>query len=388
MNMNFPRYLRKRKKTFNIKMESAISQVLAIPELLYNFLIRLDYDSILNYCRSYKQAQNICNNETFWAQKAWQDFAIPFTEFTAPYNRDLNPAQRYLRYLTQLEEGVGIGSEKYISIDYVAKKAVKEGKDYIVQDLINKGYNNWNLLLEGYAARNDRATVNALSKLADQNRMYQLVAQGALSGNHEDLFRDILKIAPPDYQWNKDELLRSVSKGGTPRLFALVLDTIPGIVGSNTFAIFLTEPIYTNNIELFGYILEHIPPAVGINWDEFLVKASDANNLEMFNFIISQVPAGYNLNWGEFARIAIFRNNIVLFNRIRGLAPPDYNWNWQLLAESALDSKLNKNIKGLFEYIRSQAPPNYNWDWNRLLNRLQFDPELGQYVRSLMPLNQ
>ena len=304
-----------------------ISQVLAIPELLQNFLLHLDYDSILNYCRSYKQARNVCNNENFWAQKALQDFVTPFAEFNAPYQRDLSPAQRYLRYLTQYEKGVGIGSEKYASMDHVANKAVKEDKDYIIQDLINKGYNNWNLLLKLYAMRNDRIKVNQLSKLADQNLMYELVAEGALQGGHKDLFETILSIVPRGYQWNKNELLKAVSTGGTPELFQLVLRSIPpyGIpddTWTDLWRYLLSEPIYTNNIELLRFILTLVPPTVNIEWNELLGQAADANNIQAFNVISSLVPPNYNLDWGDFGRIAIFRNNIALFNRIRELARP------------------------------------------------------------------
>lgn len=67
------------------------------------------------------------------------------------------------------------------------ERAIKENKDYIIQDLINKGYNNWDYLLGQYALKNNRVIINQLSRLANQRTMYQTVAEGAIKGNHLDL---------------------------------------------------------------------------------------------------------------------------------------------------------------------------------------------------------
>lgn len=171
---------------------SELSPIFIISELRRNTLLQADYDTILNSCRTSKEFQSICNDKSFWEEKALKDFGTSLEEFN---NTNLTPAQRYLQLLTE-EGGVALGSEQFLSFTFslnkiykeMAKRAVMDHKDYIVQDLINRGYKDWDWLLYNYAIRNDTAAVGQFSKLADPNKIYQLIARGALEGEHIDLF--------------------------------------------------------------------------------------------------------------------------------------------------------------------------------------------------------
>jgi hypothetical protein len=77
----------------------SITVVLDNPLLLRNILVQADYETVLGYCCSYQQAQEICgDNVFFWEQKAQRDFNVFIDAFR---NTRLSSAQRYLELLTK-----------------------------------------------------------------------------------------------------------------------------------------------------------------------------------------------------------------------------------------------------------------------------------------------
>jgi hypothetical protein len=92
-------------KIYNIKMAfSSVTDVLNNPLLLRNTLLDSDYDTIINYCNAYPEADDICGDNVFWEQKAQQDFNIPIDIFR---DTTLTPIQRYFQYLNAGSPSVG-----------------------------------------------------------------------------------------------------------------------------------------------------------------------------------------------------------------------------------------------------------------------------------------
>src|SRR5689334_10816439 len=126
---------------------SPISTVLNDSFLLRTLLFQADYDTILNYCRSHLQAQEICRDKVFWIQKAQKEFNISPNNFR---NTTLSPAQRYLELLTQ-NDGIAYGSEQFISLDKFVKRAIRQNRNDLVEYAINLEFNNWQIPLKEYA---------------------------------------------------------------------------------------------------------------------------------------------------------------------------------------------------------------------------------------------
>ena len=132
------------------KMEFASSEV------IFNILRQADYDTVINYCLTHKEAINICNDLYFWEQKALRDFNIPKEIFD---QTDLSPSARYLQYYTKYG-GVGKGSENFISLDEFMRRAFKYDRPDLIQYALNTGYDNWLLLLDFYAMKGNREMVD------------------------------------------------------------------------------------------------------------------------------------------------------------------------------------------------------------------------------------
>lgn len=91
---------------------SSVSTVLNDPFLLRYVLLQANYNTVLEYCRSYFQAQSVCKDNVFWIQKAQKDFGISPDEFRDTAS---SPVLRYVEFLTQ-NGGVAIGSENFIPL--------------------------------------------------------------------------------------------------------------------------------------------------------------------------------------------------------------------------------------------------------------------------------
>lgn len=73
--------------------------VLDDPDILHSFLLYADYEDVINYCRSYKLASQICRNHFFWQQKA----QVLLNVATENFNNEngtipRSPALRYLKF--------------------------------------------------------------------------------------------------------------------------------------------------------------------------------------------------------------------------------------------------------------------------------------------------
>ena len=89
-----------------------MSQLETIPiEVIYNILLQLPYDDIINYCRTNIKARDICNDNYFWLNKLNHDFSakglngkmlVP-SEYMRLYQPDLGGKAVYERWKRGME---------------------------------------------------------------------------------------------------------------------------------------------------------------------------------------------------------------------------------------------------------------------------------------------
>jgi len=90
-------------------------------ENIYNILLYLPYETIINYCLTNRQYYNICQDKYFWSLKAYLDFGVTSSEFN---NTTLIARKRYLQLLAELGKTCARGSEKVVDINDCLELAI------------------------------------------------------------------------------------------------------------------------------------------------------------------------------------------------------------------------------------------------------------------------
>jgi len=101
-------------------------------EILYQFLLPLSYEQIINFCRINRQYQQlICQNDDFWATKAYRDIGVSYQQF---YNlSSKNSPLKYLLLLSRFGNRCVRGSEKIINVNTCLENASAEGNLPLVE---------------------------------------------------------------------------------------------------------------------------------------------------------------------------------------------------------------------------------------------------------------
>lgn len=179
------------------------------PFILQNILFQLNWDSVINYCLSHKEAQSICRDSVFWEQKSFYDFNIPISVFR---DTKLSADQRYLQLLTE-NGGVGRGSERFISLTELVRRAIRQNREDLVNYAIDQGFISWEILLEEYAVKGNSAKVNEYLKLLPTDYGYRKAAEGALKGGYLKLLSEIISSSPTKV-FDLDQLAKAAAISG------------------------------------------------------------------------------------------------------------------------------------------------------------------------------
>lgn len=333
-------------------------KIVTNPNLLFEVLLPLDYDSIINYCRTYTQAQEICRSGLFWRLKAQRDLGISPNKFN---QTKLSPAQRYLQLLSR-KGGLAHDSYKYITLDEYVRRAIQQNRPDLVKYAIqNLDYENFRVLTEEYAAKGDLKNLQPLLLLGDGNYVRDAL-RGAVKGNQRALF-DQLRGQESNIDWN-------------------------------TLAL---AAVNANNRSMFDYILSIAQMDDNDwNWSNFVQAALAHGYLDFYDYLRGLVPDDFTINAMNLAIGAAAFGNIEILNNILRLTSADYQWNWSEIAESALENRHSE----LFKYILKIAPSEYEeWEWNllattaistdqaELLNVLPEDSWNWEVVLSIMAEN-
>ena len=304
------------------KLNISTTRTLTNPHIIYEILMKLDYDSIIQYCSSYTFASNICSEPLFWEEKSERNLKVPRELFR------MTDKSANLRYLELLNETRGvIIYSKYYTLHKFIKWSIQNNHIDFYNYGIKSGFHNWNFALyefskKPYISENKKI----IDKLLELTGDYNAVAMGALEVNNMSLFNHIFTKAK-HYEWNWNKLLQSAGKNG--------------------------------NIELFIFI-KNINSQNIFNWDKIVRRILEHGHKELFDYVYHNID--WDRNWNKLAASAIYYSD-QLFNYIQTIAPINSIDNWNLLANTVL---MRGNIK-LFNYIQLMAPENYQWNWYTIL---------------------
>lgn len=309
-------------------------QVVDVTNLILSYL---DYESIINFARTHKQALKICyDNKVFWREKAQKDFGISFEEFN---NTKLSSPLRYLQIAT--ENGyVCKGAERFLTGREFAKRAIYYRRSDLLLYAIDIGFKNWKLILKETAKTGDKNSTEEIIKIT---RDSELAAKGALEGKHKELFSWIYS-SMNNHNWDWLDLLKSAARSGDKDLFDDILTIVSkhneiDTDDEETIEEFLEEVLENGHKELY----EHINNSLSIrrSWQNITEGAAISNDINLFDDVLSTVPQGEDLNWCYMLSLCIMNNHKNMFDHILGRAPKmsESQWNDLLYCAAATGNR-------------------------------------------------
>jgi len=105
-------------------------------EVIFQFLLPLSYEDIINWCVTNKEYQSICQDTHFWIIKATRDLGVSPEVFT---NTTLSPRERYLQLLAEIGNICVRGSERVIGVDECLLSATKQNDISLVKYYLERG---------------------------------------------------------------------------------------------------------------------------------------------------------------------------------------------------------------------------------------------------------
>ena len=177
-----------------------MNSVLSDINLVRHILSYVDYDTIINYGRTCRQAIDIYRDEIFWMRLAEVKMCYTPDEFR---EKNLSPLQTYILLLT-LRGGLVRGSEKYIGELKFAVTALKAGDqelfDYILSAVPScYCWNDWN---------------------------WNKFAWSALYGGHKDLFDYVRTKAPSYTKWDWRALVHGATCNSNDQLLVTYVKSL------------------------------------------------------------------------------------------------------------------------------------------------------------------
>lgn len=225
-------------------------EVFGVPSLSHEIALHLDYDDIMNYCRSFKEAERLCRDRYFWQEKARLDFGTSQEDFNDTF---LTPAQRYLQLLAN-HGGIGQGAEHYLGKNLFIQTAVVLGRDDLVDYMIQQGYKDTSYICYQYALHNRLDQVRAMSCWVYNSIIYEITWRGNL-----EMVQYFL-----EHQSN-------IPDG---RVNLLMIDAC-----------------YSTNLSLVQYLMELFTDRRDImSWEHIMIVVLERGSIPLFEYILSQVP--------------------------------------------------------------------------------------------------
>jgi hypothetical protein len=297
------------------------------PEVLWNILLRSDYDTILDYCRTSLHS-NICSSNAFWLQKAQRDFNIPSNIFN---QTTLSPSQRYLQILTQNGK-VAIGSEKYIPWQEFALRASRQRSENLFIYATENGKLDMESRLWAAAAGGWKNLVNVFLKV---NHNYLDALGGAAYGGNRELFDYIMSLPTIFYEWRWNLIAENALRGGNKDIF----DYVYTLAGKDSY---------------------------DWNWNGLAVSAALSGDKDLFDHIFLLFP-DYEFDWNIIAEYAASSGNRQLFDHVLFLGTqeePDIEWDWFHI----LSASISRGHEELSIYIISKIPKDeLDWDYLNMI---------------------
>jgi len=113
-------------------------------ETLFNILLSLSYQQIINFCQTNRQYYSICQDNNFWAIKAVREFKITVKQF---YQSQLTGQDRYLQLLAEVGDICVPGSERIIDVNKCLGLVSANNNIKLIDYFITKGADDINYAL-------------------------------------------------------------------------------------------------------------------------------------------------------------------------------------------------------------------------------------------------
>jgi hypothetical protein len=242
-----------------------------------DILLTLDYDSIISYCQTHKQAMNdICNDRNFWIQKLKRDFNI---ELKPSKTRQPLPANiLYLQVATK--KGIYyMGSEKYVSTKKIIKYAIRTNNMRLWRYITNNGAIDWNFSLAEFINQDNIRYILLLLEEHHAESVLAYVQKRAIDTNNPYLYFEIAKLYPGTSENFSYNVLYSW-KG--------LIDIYPYI--NNDYKLvkrFLTNAIDNDDVELFKNIIKDnkTTPLHFEDWNRLQHYAENKNKKQILKYL-------------------------------------------------------------------------------------------------------
>jgi len=254
-------------------------------EILYQLLVSLSYDQIINFCSTNRQYQErICHNENFWATKARKDFGVPTERF---YQLSPQiPSLKYVKLLANIGHKCIYGSEKIIDLNTCLEYVSKEGNLSLNKYFVKKGATN--LLVAFY---------NAVE-----------------SGNF-DLVSYLIQNPQLQSQLHKRELNSALLHAGYSNNRQLIEYLLS--LGANNIYGLLLALIENGNLQLIKYLFSRFHNLDYIIYSDALYTAINNKNREIINFLLAEADENnIKLNLTNSVRLAAFNNDFILVDQL------------------------------------------------------------------------
>jgi len=167
-------------------------------EDFFQIMVRLPFNSIIDFCQTNPEYYQICLNNDFWSAKAQYDLDITADQFN--FNRaNMSPIGRYIELLAKYGKTCLKGSEKFVDINYCLYLASERGDRTLIDYFINKGANvQIQTLIGAIRGGNIKITDYILSLLKNNNlfneNVLSMVLMEASKLNNESLEDYLINI--------------------------------------------------------------------------------------------------------------------------------------------------------------------------------------------------
>jgi len=251
-------------------------------EIIFNILIHIPYESIINFCLVNQQYYTILNDNNFWATKAHLEFNVIHQDF---FNTNLQPSYRYVQLLTSYGIRTLRGSEKFTDINICLSLSSYQNNLSMVEYFLNKGATNLvEAFNEAILGKSLKVFIYLLDLLILNNKLTDQVLSKALISASSIGSKKILNYL---ISKGKEFNFPSIQDFNLSLYHAVIHDHYKIIdylisLGANNFYSSLYEVSLKGNVELINYFIAKSHELnISVDANQILKGASYGGHIEL-----------------------------------------------------------------------------------------------------------
>lgn len=316
-----------------------ISHLESLPiELLYSILMNLDYRDILKLCQVSTRLSWVCQDWSFWADKAWRKFEFPRDLFnqtaqTDPRKRFQEVQEYYENPNWPLIDGAIRGQFDLVKYSlshgaddlvYAMAEAANNGHDNLMRYLMSQippdNPDTLKIALAAAARGGHSDLVKYLLSLDSSTSNLDEALEGAAQSHNLDLVNELISLGATDLNL---ALLEAARKGSIDIMLSLLSH------GATDLKLALRRAATSGNLNVIQYFINpnRSRPRPqswqyrysGINVMEIITTAIDAGHLPIVKYLVEQ--GHYDLN--KLLRIAANRQRLDIVKYLIGQGAND-----------------------------------------------------------------